>query len=43
MGDYSLDEFVADLRAVAANNDDVHDILKRLPPQPLRPWARRTG
>ena len=36
MGDYSLDEFVADLRAVAANNDDVHDILKRLPPFAVR-------
>jgi predicted metal-dependent enzyme (double-stranded beta helix superfamily) len=36
MGDYSLDEFVADLRSVAANNEDVHDILKRLPPFAVR-------
>ena len=36
MNDYSLDDFVADLRTVAAGNDDIHDILKRLPPYAIR-------
>jgi predicted metal-dependent enzyme (double-stranded beta helix superfamily) len=29
--EYDLAAFVADLRAVAADNEDIHDILKRLP------------
>ena len=36
MNDYSLDDFVADLRTVAAGNDDTHDILKRLPSYAIR-------
>jgi len=34
--EYSLADFVADLKAVAGGNDDVHDILKRLPPHAVR-------
>ena len=36
MTDYTLPQFVADLRTVAAKNDDVHDILKRLPEYAVR-------
>jgi predicted metal-dependent enzyme (double-stranded beta helix superfamily) len=36
MSDYTLEEFVADLRTVAAKNDDVHDVLKRLPEYAIR-------
>ena len=34
--EYDLPAFVADLRAVAADNDDVHDILRRLPAYAIR-------
>ena len=34
--DYTLDQFVADLRAVAGGNEDLHDILRRVPPLAVR-------
>jgi predicted metal-dependent enzyme (double-stranded beta helix superfamily) len=34
--DYTLPQFVDDLRSVAGGNDDVHDILKRVPAYAVR-------